>query len=137
MIDDGIVPTVFYHGTRADLAIGDCIVVGKPSNFRDDAPLSWVYFAGRLETAVWGAELAKGEGRQRIYIVEPTGAFFDDPNVTNKRFPGNPTKSYRSREPLRIVGEIGEWQGHAPEQIAGMQEGLAALRAQGKAIIED
>lgn len=99
--------------------------------------MSWVYFSQTLEAAIWGAELATGEGRERIYIVEPTGEYVDDPNLTDKKFPGNPTKSYRSREPLRIVGEVTEWEGHTPERLQQMKDGLAALRAAGKDIVID
>jgi rifampin ADP-ribosylating transferase len=84
-----------------------------------------VYFSATLEAATWGAELAQGEGRGRIYIVEPTGAFVDDPNVTDKKFPGNPTKSYRSKEPLRVVAEHSDWQGHTPEEIKAMKDFIA------------
>ena len=95
----------FYHGTRADLAVGDLLTPGFRSNFAN-RKLSWIYFAATLEAAIWGAELARGEGRERIYIVEPTGPFEDDPNDTNKRFPGNVTQSYRTRDPMRSVGEV-------------------------------
>ena len=87
----------FFHGTRADLKVGDLIVTGKKKNYHDDRKSAYVYFAGTLDAAIWGAELAEGEGRERIYVVEPTGDFEDDPNVTDKKFPGNPTKSYRSK----------------------------------------
>jgi rifampin ADP-ribosylating transferase len=127
----------FYHGTRADLAVGDMIRVGYTSNYREGLILSWVYFSQTLEAATWGAELAVGEGRQRIYIVEPTGPFMDDPNLTDKKFPGNPTKSYRSRHPLLIVGELTEWQGHTAEQLQQMRDGLARLRAEGRDVIID
>jgi len=127
----------FYHGTRADLQIGDLIQVGFRSNYRDGMPMSWVYFSQTLEAAIWGAELASGDGRQRIYIVQPTGDFFDDPNLTDRKFPGNPTKSYRSRDPLLIVDEVTEWQGHSPEQLKQMNDGLAALRAEGKDVVID
>lgn len=127
----------FYHGTRAQLNVGDFISVGFGSNFGTGKPLSWVYFSQTLEAAMWGAELASGDGPQRIYIVEPTGDFVDDPNLTDKKFPGNPTRSYRSREPLRIVGEVTEWQGHTAEQLQQMKDGLARLRAEGKDIIID
>jgi len=127
---------LFYHGTRADLKHGDMIAVGHPSNFRDGPPLSWVYFSGTLDAAVWGAELANGAGRGRIYIVEPTGPFIDDPNLTDKKFPGNPTLSYRSREPLRIVGEVEEWEGHPPERLRQMKENVARLRREGAEIID-
>lgn len=127
----------FYHGTRADLAVGDMIRVGYTSNYREGLILSWVYFSQTLEAATWGAELAVGEARQRIYIVEPTGPFMDDPNLTDKKFPGNPTKSYRSRHPLLIVGELTEWQGHTAEQLQQMRDGLARLRAEGRDVIID
>lgn len=127
----------FYHGTRAQLNVGDFISVGFGSNFGTGKPLSWVYFSQTLEAAMWGAELAVGDGPQRIYIVEPTGDFVDDPNLTDKKFPGNPTKSYRSREPLRIVGEVTEWQGHTAEQLQQMRDGLARLKAEGRDIIID
>ena len=132
----------FYHGTRADLAVGDCIGVGHASNFvasnlPGEAGLSWVYFSARLESAVWGCELAAGDGRQRIYIVEPTGPFEDDPNLTDKRFPGNPTESYRSRAPLNIVGEVTAWEPHPPEQVQAMKDGIAALVRDGRNVIED
>jgi len=126
----------FYHGTRADLRPGDLLSPGFRSNFAD-RKLSWIYFSASLEAAVWGAELARGEARQRIYIVEPTGPFEDDPNLTDKKFPGNPTSSYRSRDPLRVIGEVAEWQGHSPEQLAAMKEGLARLEAEGRAHIID
>ncbi len=127
----------YYHGTRADLRVGDLIRTGYRSNFRDGTALSWVYFAARLESAIWGCELAAGEGRERIYIVEPTGPFEDDPNLTDKKFPGNPTMSYRSRSPLRIVGEVDSWDAHPPEQVQAMKDGIAALRAAGKDVILD
>ncbi|MES1152434.1 MAG: NAD(+)--rifampin ADP-ribosyltransferase [Dongia sp.] len=126
----------FYHGTRADLKPGDLIVVGHISNFGTGKPLSWVYFTATLEAATWGAELAAGSGRGRIYIVEPTGAFVDDPNLTDKKFPGNPTQSYRSRAPLRVIGEVTEWQGHAPERLREMKDNVARLRAEGAEIID-
>ena len=126
----------FYHGTRADLAVGDLLSPGFQSNFAD-RKLSWIYFSATLEAAIWGAELARGDARERIYIVEPTGTFEDDPNLTDKRFPGNPTASYRSREPLRVVGEVAEWQGHSPEQLEAMKAGLARLEAEGRNHIID
>lgn len=135
-VASGGVPNVLYHGTRADLGVGDLLRPGFASNFGDDLKLSWIYFSGQLESAIWGAELAKGEGRERIYIVEPTGPIEDDPNLTNTRFPGNPTLSYRSREPLRIVGEVTEWQGHPPEQLQAMKDNVARLTAEGAPIID-
>ncbi|MDT8759257.1 NAD(+)--rifampin ADP-ribosyltransferase [Sphingomonas psychrotolerans] len=121
----------FFHGTRADLKPGDLLAAGRPSNYNPDRPFSWIYCAATLDAAIWGAELAAGEGRERIYVVEPTGELIDDPNLTNQRFPGNPTLSYRSREPLRVLGEVTGWHGHAPEQIRQMKDGLARLREEG------
>ena len=126
-----------YHGTRADLAIGDLLVAGYRSNFRAEMRSSWIYFAATLEAAIWGAELATGEGPGRIYIVEPTGTFVDDPNLTDKKFPGNPTKSYRSQDPLRVVGEVEGWVGHSAEQLRAMREGLARLEREGRVVIID
>ncbi|OPF89880.1 hypothetical protein I8G32_02989 [Rhodopseudomonas palustris] len=126
----------FFHGTRADLSPGELIVVGYQSNFTTAAPLSWVYFSGTLDAAIWGAELAAGDAPQRIYVVEPTGPFEDDPNLTDKKFPGNPTLSYRSKHPLRIVAEMTKWQGHSPERVQQMKDGLARLSAEGAEIID-
>lgn len=126
----------FYHGTRAELGTGELISAGYSSNYGQRRKASWVYFSASLEAATWGAELAAGAGRERIYIVEPTGPFFDDPNLTDKKFPGNPTRSYRSAEPLRVVGEVAEWQGHSPEQLKAMQDGIERLKAQGVEAID-
>ena len=126
----------FFHGTKADLKPGDLIVVGHQSNFNEAAPLSWVYFAGTLDAAIWGAELAAGGGKERIYVVEPTGPIMDDPNLTDKKFPGNPTLSYRSRDPLRVIAEVTKWQGHPPERLKQMRDGLARLQAEGADIID-
>lgn len=130
-------PGVYLHGTKASLAVGEMLVPGRESNFEADRLMNYIYFTATLDAAVWGAELAVGEGGGRIYIVEPTGEFEDDPNVTNKKFPGNPTQSFRSREPLRVVGEILGWVGHSPEQLQAMRDGLDALKRQGTAEIED
>ena len=127
---------LFYHGTRANLRVGDLIAAGHASNFGARKPASWVYLTGTLDAAIWGAELAQGEGRGRIYIVEPTGPIVDDPNLTDQKFPGNPTQSYRSREPLRVIGEVAEWQGHAPERLQEMKDMLARLRAAGVEAID-
>lgn len=116
----------FYHGTRADLKPGELIHPGHSSNYTDRRS-PWVYFSETLHAATWGAELAKGEGACRIFVVEPTGSFMDDPNLTDRKFPGNPTKSYRSREPLRVVGEFLGWVGHSPEEIQAMKDGIAGL----------
>ena len=128
---------VYLHGTKADLAVGELLVAGRESNFEAGRTMNYVYFSATLDAAVWGAELAGGEGRGRIYIVEPTGEFEDDPNVTDKRFPGNPTQSFRSREPLRVVGELVDWVGHAPEKLEAMRAALDALQQDGAAQIED
>ena len=128
----------FYHGTRADLKAGDFIKPGHAANFgRLDRVTTYVYFSATLDAAVWGAELARGEGRGRIYLVEPTGPFTDDPNLTDKRFPGNPTKSYRTRDPLQVVGEYTDWQGHAPEVLQHMKDHLQQLKRQGVEPIDD
>ena len=132
----GMFARAFFHGTRADLKLGDLIVVGHRSNFMASEALSWVYFTGTLDAAIWGAELAAGDRPERIYVVEPTGAIEDDPNLTDKKFPGNPTLSYRSRDPLRIVAEVTAWEGHAPERLQQMREGVARSMAQGGKIID-
>jgi rifampin ADP-ribosylating transferase len=130
-------PGVYLHGTKAELAAGDLLVPGRESNFETGRVMNYVYFSATLDAAVWGAELAGGEGRGRIYIVEPTGEFEDDPNLTDKKFPGNPTQSFRSREPLRVVGELVDWVGHSPEKLGAMRAALDALERSGSAQIED
>ena len=129
-------PGPFYHGTRADLASGDLIAPGFSSNYGARKPSSWVYMAGTLEAAIWGAELAAGSGRERIYLVEPTGPIEDDPNLTDKKFPGNPTLSYRSRAPLRVTGEVTDWQGHSPERLQQMKDFVEHMRAEGIVAID-
>jgi hypothetical protein len=126
----------FFHGARADLKPGDLIVVGHQSNFTDVKALTWVYFTATLDAAIWGAELAVGSGRERIYVVEPTGPIIDDPNLTDRKFPGNPTLSYRSRDPLRVIAEVTKWQGHSPEQLQQMKENVARAKAEGAHIID-
>jgi hypothetical protein len=126
----------FFHGTRADLQPGDLIAVGYASNFTAEKPLSWVYFAATLDAAIWGAELAAGDGRERIYVVEPTGPVVDDPNLTDKKFPGNPTLSYRSRDPLRVIAEVTKWQGRPPERLQQMKDRVARLTSDGAEIID-
>ncbi|NML05519.1 NAD(+)--rifampin ADP-ribosyltransferase [Sphingomonas sp. G-3-2-10] len=128
---DNTDPQPFYHGTRADLKPGDLIAAGHNSNYGARKQAPWVYLTGTLDAAIWGAELAQGNGRERIYIVEPIGPIVDDPNLTDQRFPGNPTRSYRSREPLRVTGEVTEWQGHSAEQLKEMRDTLERLKAQG------
>jgi rifampin ADP-ribosylating transferase len=128
---------VFYHGTKADLTPGDLIAPGYASNYGRRKKAAYVYLTATLDAAIWGAELAAGDGQGRIYIVEPTGSFEDDPNLTDKKFPGNPTKSYRTREALRVVGEVADWKGHSPEQLKAMREHLAHLKSLGVEAIED
>nr|WP_128109394.1 NAD(+)--rifampin ADP-ribosyltransferase [Mycolicibacterium elephantis] len=127
----------YLHGTKAALPVGDLLVPGRVSNYEEGRVMNHVYVTRTLDAAVWGAELAKGDGRGRIYIVEPLGAVEDDPNVTDKKLPGNPTRSYRTREPVRIVGEIIDWTGHTDEQIQAMRDVLADLRRRGLDVIYD
>lgn len=128
---------VYLHGTKARFEVGDLVVPGRTSNVEPGRVMNHVYFTETLDAAVWGAELAVGAGPGRIYVVEPTGPFEDDPNLTDKRFPGNPTRSYRSREPLRVLGEVTDWVGHPPELVERMREGIAAKQRAGKAEILD
>ena len=127
----------YLHGTKADLAIGELLAPGRESNFEPGRMMNYIYFTATLDAATWGAELAAGDGRGRIYIVEPTGGFEDDPNVTDKKFPGNPTQSFRSREPLRIVGELLGWVGHPPAAVNAMRENVAAAMGRGSSAIDD
>lgn len=129
--------TTYFHGTKADLRAGDLIEPGYSSNYGQRKQAAFVYLTATLEAAIWGAELAVGAGRGRLYSVEPTGPMEDDPNLTNKRFPGNPTKSYRSRSPLRILGEVTDWTGHSPEQLKEMHAHLENLKQQGVEAIEE
>ncbi len=127
----------FYHGTKADLKPGDLIEPGFNSNYGKRKNASYVYLTATLDAATWGAELAFGEGPGRIYIVEPTGPIEDDPNLTDKKFPGNPTKSYRTRNPLRVSGEVTDWTGHSPEALQTMKDNLERLKQLGIEAIED
>ncbi len=127
----------FYHGTKASLKQGDLIEPGFKSNFGHRNKAKYVYLTATLDAAIWGAELALGEGKGRIYIVEPTGHIEDDPNLTDKKYPGNPTKSYRTTSPLLVTGEVNDWKGHSPEQLKAMQEGLKKLKELGISAIED
>ncbi|WNB87119.1 NAD(+)--rifampin ADP-ribosyltransferase [Cellulomonas sp. ATA003] len=127
----------FFHGTRADLRPGDLLVPGRVANFGARRPGHFVYLTATLDAAVWGAELAVGDGRGRVYRVEPTGPFEDDPNLTDTRFPGNPTRSYRTREPLRVVDEVTDWEGHPPEVLQHMRDRLAELERQGVEAIDE
>jgi hypothetical protein len=127
----------YYHGTKAELKMGDLIEPGYASNYGKRKQAAFVYLAATLDAAIWGAELAVGAGRGRIYIVEPTGPIEDDPNLTNKRFPGNPTKSYRSRNPFRIIGEVADWNGHSPDRLKEMHDHLENLKRLGVEAIEE
>jgi hypothetical protein len=127
----------FYHGTKTDLKRGDLIGPGYASNYGKRKKAAYAYLSATLDAATWGAELALGEGPGRIYIVEPTGPFEDDPNLTDKKFRNNPTKSYRTRDPLRITGEVTDWKGHSPEQLKAMKDRLAHLKRLGVEAIED
>jgi rifampin ADP-ribosylating transferase len=115
----------FYHGTKADLQIGDLLTAGGSSNYKPELKMNHIYFTALADGAGLAAALAKGDGRERVYIVEPTGSFENDPNVTDKKFPGNPTRSYRSRAPLRIVGEVTDWVRQTPEQVEAWRQKLA------------
>lgn len=131
----------FFHGTMTRFEVGDELVAGHFSNYHDGRTSNHVYFAALIEPAVWAAELATALSSQprrgRVYVVEPTGPFEDDPNVTNKKFPGNVTQSYRTRHPMRVVEELQTWQGHSPEGLQAMLDNIARLRAQGLDVIED
>lgn len=127
----------YLHGTKAKLAPGELIEPGRASNYGARKHAAFVYLTGTLDAATWGAELASGDGPGHIYIVEPTGPIEDDPNLTNQRFPGNPTKSFRTRAPLRVIAELADWEGHAPEQLQAMKDGLARLAEQGVEASED
>lgn len=130
-------PGVYLHGTKANLTVGELLVPGHESNFEQGRTMNYVYFTATLDAATWGAELASGEGRGRIYVVEPMGEFEDDPNVTDKKFSGNPTRSFRSREPLRVTGELVDWVGHAPEKLRAMRDAVEHTLGTGAGRIED
>ncbi|HUR12164.1 MAG TPA: NAD(+)--rifampin ADP-ribosyltransferase [Flavitalea sp.] len=137
MTSDNLTSQKFYHGTKGNLKNGDLIEPGFNSNYGSRKKASYVYLTATLDAAIWGAELALGEGPGRIYIVEPTGPIEDDPNLTDKKFPGNPTKSYRTRDPLRVSGEVTDWQGHSPEQLKTMKDHLDRLKELGIEAIEE
>ena len=126
----------FFHGTKAELKMGDLLEPQHLSNYQDKKS-NYIYFTATLDAAKWGAELAASEAKERIYIVEPLGEFENDPNLTDKRFPGNPTRSYRSQSPLKIIAELGSWERHSDDQINNMITSLKMLREQGKAVIDD
>ncbi|HZV26267.1 MAG TPA: NAD(+)--rifampin ADP-ribosyltransferase [Acidothermaceae bacterium] len=130
-------PGVYLHGTKADLPVGELLAPGRESNFEPGRVMNYIYFTATLDAATWGAELAAGDGRGHIYIVEPTGGFEDDPNVTDKKFVGNPTQSFRSLEPIRVVGELLDWVGHPDVVLNAMRERVAAAMARGTSAIED
>lgn len=127
----------FFHGTKADLKPGDLLEPGLNSNYGEQKKANFVYMTATMDAAIWGAELAIGDKPGRIYRVEPTGAFENDPNLTDKKFPGNPTRSYRTKSPLRVLSEVLEWEGHSPEEIQKMQEHLTHLKRLGIEAIND
>lgn len=120
----------YFHGTKADLQIGNLIAVGFNSNYGERKNAKYIFLTATLDAAIWGAELAFGDGRERIYVVEPTGPIEDDPDLTDKKFPGNPTQAYRSVHPFKVVGEVIHWHGHPTEQVKAMKDGLARLKEQ-------
>jgi hypothetical protein len=130
-------PGPFFHGTKADLDPGALVAPARPSNFGQRAEANFIYLTSTLDAATWGAELAIGDGPGRIYEVEPTGEFEDDPNLTDTKFPGNPTRSYRTTAPLRVVGEIVDWEPHPPEVLQAMLDRLEDLKGQGIEAIND
>ncbi|MGC0382866.1 NAD(+)--rifampin ADP-ribosyltransferase [Streptomyces sp. SAI-129] len=125
----------FFHGTKADLRVGDHLTAGFPSNYRPEIVMNHIYFTALRDGAGLAAELAAGDGDPRVYVVEPTGEFENDPNVTDKKFPGNPTRSYRSTEPLRVVGEATDWTRQTPEALQMWRDRLAAMARDGRAEI--
>jgi rifampin ADP-ribosylating transferase len=125
----------FYHGTKADLKVGDLLSAGFRSNYRPEVVMNHIYFTALRDGAGLAAELAPGDAQPRVYLVEPTGPFEDDPNVTDKKFPGNPTRSYRSRDPLRVVAEVADWKRLAPDELQAWRERIAAINAERGEII--
>lgn len=121
----------YFHGTKANLQLGDLITPGFNSNYGQQKNAKYIFLSATLDAAIWGAELALGEAKERIYLVEPTGTIENDPDLTDKKFPGNPTQSYRSTEPFRVIGEVTLWQSHAPEQVKAMKDALLKLKEQG------
>lgn len=137
MVSNSLSKQVFYHGTKADLEVGSQIKPGHQSNYGNRKQAAFVYLTATLDAAIWGAELAIGDGQGRVYIVEPMGLLEDDPNLTDKRFPGNPTMSYRSRDPFRVIGEVTDWKGHSPEELKAMHDHLEHLKRLGIEAIEE
>ena len=121
----------FFHGTKADLKLGDLIETGFNSNFGQNKKADYIFLTATLDAAIWGAELALGDGRERIYLVEPTGPIENDPDLSDRKFPGNPTMSYRSKNAFKVVGEVLIWQGHSAEKVKAMKDGLIKLKEQG------
>jgi hypothetical protein len=130
--EQGATPFVqtYFHGTKADLKVGDLIEAGYNSNYGQRKNAKYIFLTATLDPAIWGAELAFGEARARIYLVEPTGQIENDPDLTDRKFPGNPTMSYRSTEPFKVVGEVTIWQGHPTEQVKAMKDALEKLKEQ-------
>lgn len=127
----------FYHGTKANLKSGDMLEPGFCSNYGQRKAAKFVYMSATMDAAIWGAELAAGDAPERIYQVEPIGPFENDPNLTDQKFPGNPTRSYRTRHPLRVIGEVSQWEGHAADVLQKMKDHLAQLKEQGIEAIND
>jgi rifampin ADP-ribosylating transferase len=121
----------YFHGTKADFKTGDLVKPGFNSNYGQRKNAKYIFLSATLDAAIWGAELAFGEGKERIYLVEPTGEIENDPDLTDRKFPGNPTKSFRSVHPFKVVGEVTIWQGHSVEQVKEMKEALERLKEQG------
>ncbi|MEV5610341.1 NAD(+)--rifampin ADP-ribosyltransferase [Streptomyces sp. NPDC052225] len=134
-MDDVLDEGPFFHGTKAELRVGDELTAGFRSNYRPEIVMNHIYFTALRDGAGLAAELAAGDGEPRVYLVEPTGEFENDPNVTDKKFPGNPTRSYRSSEPLRIIGEVTDWVRQTPEALQAWRDRLDAMRADGRAEI--
>ncbi|MCL1847942.1 MAG: NAD(+)--rifampin ADP-ribosyltransferase [Coriobacteriia bacterium] len=126
-----------YHGTKAEFTVGSLIQTGFNMNYDEDTKANFVYLTALIDVAVLAAEMASGEGEARVYIVEPTGSIDDDPNVTDMKFPGNPTRSYRTREPLRVIAEVTDWEGHSPEALAKMRKNMERAKQLGLEVIND
>ena len=127
----------YFHGTKADLKVGDLIEVGYNSNYGQKYNAKYIFLTATWDAAIWGAELSIGDGRERIYLVEPTGEIENDPDLTDKKFPGNPTQSFRSTEPFKVVGEVTVWKGHPAEQVKKMKDHLEKLKEQGVNSLND
>jgi len=126
----------YFHGTKASLSVGALIVPGSNANY-GERKSKFVYATSNINVAIWGAELALGDGPSRIYVVEPLGTIENDPNVTDKKFPGNPTNSFRAREGFKVVAEVKDWQGHSAEEIKAAREKVDLALKNGAPIIED